>query len=610
MKKTLAMVLALVMMCTVTFVSAASFPDLKEARWDWARDTVEALTELGIVKGYSDGTYKPENSVTNEEAFTLFARVIGVNDKENAQAVADAQKLYAKVAEKYVTYASKELCFLLYRGVLEEADLKDYLAADVQDVPMKRHEAAKLITRIMGGVEEAKHTGTVVVEYTDAATFPKDAAGYIDFATKYGIMTGMGDGTFSANSGVTRAQVAIMLKRTMDRLNISYISGALADVTETSFTVNGEKFEFYNSIVVHRDGAAATIADLENGDEVTVVKTFQGVIAIDAVQTEESESNTRVIEGIYNGSYTDSRGTFVKIYDKEGGVNTTEQYLLSEGTVVYTVNGEPRVSLAAITVTDEVSAKMVSGKIVSIDAKSKEKKIENATFAGLEYVNEANMLTIGHKDAAYDDTSWPISDKVTVKRNGKDATLTDLLVGDTIALDFTYGEITKITASSKNSTVKGPLVAIHIEREQPYIEIKLSDDTLRTVYLTMDSKILIDNVESDIYDLLLGYTVTVNTESATASKITVTSVAKASTLTGTVTLVNTALGFVSVDVRDAATDEIYSCQIFVNDKTSIIAGSNGAKTKLSNIAEGDSIVATGAEKLGAFEASTIVIINK
>lgn len=94
---------------------------------DWARETVDTLAEQGIIKGYSDGTYQPNNSVTNQEAFTLFARIVGVNDAINADAVAAAQEEYKDVAAKYNTYATKELCYMLYRGIFTQAEIDTYL---------------------------------------------------------------------------------------------------------------------------------------------------------------------------------------------------------------------------------------------------------------------------------------------------------------------------------------------------------------------------------------------------------------------------------------------------------------------------------------------------
>lgn len=606
MKKVLAVMLALVMMFAVT-AQAASFTDMEG---HWSDVYVEELADLGIVKGYEDGTFKPENSITNQEAFTLFARVIGVNDEKNAEAVAAAQELYKTVAENYVTYATKELCFMLYRGVLTTEDLDTYLSEETKNVPMKRHEAAKLITKILNGEEEIANTVMFVFDYTDADSFPNEAKGYIDYVTKKGIMSGMGDNTFSPNTSVTRAQVTVMLKRTMEMLSLTYTSGTATEVSELGLTVNGESFAIPATAIVHRDGVASTAAELENGDYVTVVKSYQGILAIDAKITEESESNVKTVEGIYRGSLTDSRGTFIKVYDKALGVNSTESYILSEGTVTYTVNGEKRASLSAITETDYVYVTFVGGKVVHIDAESKTKEIENATLTGIVHESNKNMLKISHNSAELDGSAWAISDNVTVKRNSKDAALTSLLTGDSISFTVTYGEVTAIKATSKTSSVKGTITAIHIEKEMPYVVIKISETKSQTIYLTMDTKINIDEKSGDIYDLVLGYNVTVSTESDTASKITVTSVATSNTVSGVVVLVNKDLSFINISSVDAATGEVVTKQIFVNDKTSIRAGSNSAVIKLENLAEGDMIFAAGIEKVGAFEATSIMVTNK
>ena len=139
----------------------------------------------------------------------------------------------------------------------------------------------------------------------------------------------MGDNTMSPNSWVTRDLVTMMLKRTMEMLSLTDASGTATEVSELGLTVNGESFAIPATAIVHRDGVASTAAELENGDYVTVVKSYQGILAIDAKITEESESNVKTVEGIYRGSLTDSRGTFIKVYDKALGVNSTESYILS-----------------------------------------------------------------------------------------------------------------------------------------------------------------------------------------------------------------------------------------------------------------------------------------
>ena len=472
---------------------------------------------------------------------------------------------------------------------------------------MKRHEAAKLITKILNGEEEIEKAVMFVFDYTDADTFPHESKGYIYYVTENGIMSGMGDGTFSPDTGVTRAQVAIMLKRTMAKLDVSYISGTATEVSESGLTVNGESFVIPVTAATHRDGEAIAADEIENGDYVTIVKNYQGILAVDAAETEESESNVKTIEGIYRGSFTDSRGTYIKVYDKAGGVNTTESYLLSDGTVTYTVNGEKRASLTAISETDYVYVTFVGGKVVHIDAETKTKQIDGAAVVSIEHEGEKNILAFSNKGV---DAKLPIAENVAVKRNGKEATINNLLAGDSVNITVTYGEITEITATSKTSTVKGTIVAIHIEKENPYIAIKVSDTNTKNIYLTMDTAIDIDNKSGDIYDLMLGYNVTVSAESDTASKITVASVATQNNVTGTVVLVNAQRGFINVSMVDTATKEVVTKQIFVTEKTSIRAGSNAAVVKLEALEVGDSIFAVGVEKIGTFEATSIMVINK
>lgn len=189
------------------------FSDMAGANWDWARETVDTLAEQGIIKGYSDGTYQPNNSVTNQEAFTLFARIVGVNDAINADAVAAAQEEYKDVAAKYNTYATKELCYMLYRGIFTQAEIDTYLGEATKNNELKRHEAAILITKVRTAKTKVKNTVMYVFDFTDADEIPVASKGYVDFVKKKGIMQGMEDNKFSPNTSVTRAQVAIMLKR-------------------------------------------------------------------------------------------------------------------------------------------------------------------------------------------------------------------------------------------------------------------------------------------------------------------------------------------------------------------------------------------------------------
>ncbi|MDA8233787.1 MAG: S-layer homology domain-containing protein [Clostridia bacterium] len=54
---------------------ATKFKDVKSA--DWHSGYVNLAVGNGIIKGYPDGTFKPEKNVTNAEAFAMLVRVLG-----------------------------------------------------------------------------------------------------------------------------------------------------------------------------------------------------------------------------------------------------------------------------------------------------------------------------------------------------------------------------------------------------------------------------------------------------------------------------------------------------------------------------------------------------
>ncbi len=73
MKKMIKRVAALVMVAAMTSsfgftASAKTFPDVPTTHW--AYDTINKLTDEGIFKGYTDGTFRPDGMITHEEFTT------------------------------------------------------------------------------------------------------------------------------------------------------------------------------------------------------------------------------------------------------------------------------------------------------------------------------------------------------------------------------------------------------------------------------------------------------------------------------------------------------------------------------------------------------------
>ena len=83
MKKLLALVLALVMTLSLCTISNAAFTDAKDVDASY-EEAVAVLNGMGVFKGYEDGSFKPEGSITRAEVAAIVYRLYtgDVKDKQ------------------------------------------------------------------------------------------------------------------------------------------------------------------------------------------------------------------------------------------------------------------------------------------------------------------------------------------------------------------------------------------------------------------------------------------------------------------------------------------------------------------------------------------------
>ncbi|MDO5399064.1 MAG: S-layer homology domain-containing protein [bacterium] len=84
MKKAISILLSSILFFSTISVSAAntSFSDIKK---HWAEETIVKWQDKGIVSGYPDGSFKPDNPVTRAELIKVLVKAFDLQEKFNRQ---------------------------------------------------------------------------------------------------------------------------------------------------------------------------------------------------------------------------------------------------------------------------------------------------------------------------------------------------------------------------------------------------------------------------------------------------------------------------------------------------------------------------------------------
>ena len=172
--------------------------------------------------GYAEGTFGPERNMTRAEVTTMFARLLTEQieaDKTYSSTFSDVPKGYW--AANYIGYMQQ---FGIVTGY-EDGSFRP-------DAPVTRAEFAAIASRFEKLTQGSK-------SFTDVPD-THWAVKYINFAATRGWVTGYADGTFKPEHSITRAEVAAvtcrLLERSADQTYIRSHIGELrtfADVTES-----------------------------------------------------------------------------------------------------------------------------------------------------------------------------------------------------------------------------------------------------------------------------------------------------------------------------------------------------------------------------------------
>ncbi|WHH57396.1 S-layer homology domain-containing protein [Petroclostridium sp. X23] len=595
-------------------VFAASFPDVEDAKWSWAKSIVEEMSSKGYISGYPDGTFGPSLPVTKLQSLILMARILGVNDDENKNYVELAQKNYSDDLQLYSISNKKEVSYLLYKNIITVNELDTYISPENENLALKRYEAAVLFTKAMGKEKEVKSKLITILPYSDVTAIPSSAKPYVEFVKDEGIMQGMTETQFGPMEDVNRAQMAVMLYRVLTK-NEEIGETSTGKVTSKDIANNTLKikdiidvertYEINNTTIIKVDGETANLADIQIGTEVLLTWKSEQLYMVEGVSAQEKEDETQVqetVEGIITGISAGGNIRSISLSIQENGQTIGRSYSLDKDVSV--LYNDVISSLNNITVQDYATLVIKNNIVTRIEVQSKNVEV-HGTVQNI-MLGSVDKLEIKLDNGTLKE--FEVLDDAEVIKNNSSLNITGIVVGDPVYLMLEYNKIKKVTVSAVSSITSGNIEEIIISNT-PSIKIKNGNDEAK-YYITGDTIIKIDDVVKEIYDLRLGYPVELVVNGNAVNEIKVKSEAQVTTLSGTVTLINSSYNLLNISVTDTDTGKITTQQIFIGNDTKIIRNSDSKALSLSDIKIGDAIAAVRTKKAGVFEASTIVVVTE
>lgn len=602
--KAAAAALAFAVAAPAVLAAPVNFTDMAGEQYSWAANEVKDMAAAGYINGYEDGTYRPDNQVTRQECLSLFARVMGSNAEENKEILTIAHEQFDSVMAPYsLTWGTDEIAYLLYKGVLKETDLVTYIKNDEKSKPMSRYEAAIIITKAMGGEKKALEDKNAKLTYTDAILIPASAVGYVKYASDQEILKGMEDGSFSPTTSVTRAQIAVMLSRVVNKSKYSFETAKLTKVDTDARMVtakdkNGKnnEYPYYEETVMRAEGESYEPEDMIEG--VNAVFTFSNnrLMSVDAVTSTPDET----IVGSYQGKANSSGKLYVKV--TPNGENSPKTYECAAD--VSMMFDDSPATINSFTQGDTIEIELSNGKVESIKGTKKETKVTGATITEVS-INPELTVTISHADDEYDGMKYSVFDKVIVRKNNETSSMDKIYAGDRVTLTLEYGVITRIDATSTTVTKEGTIKQI-VFSDRPTITVNIngSDEEFE---VTRDCQIKVNSEEAELYDFRIGDKVTITIESDAVKAIRATATATSSgNITGVITSINPSYGFINVDAGDGS-GAVQT--VFCSDNTTKFITTDGELRSMSKVKAGDTVQINGTVSNGAFVAKLVVIIS-
>ncbi len=192
-KKISCLFIILVVICESTVLGA----NFKDINGHWAEKVVLDMVDKGILNGFLDGTFRPDESVTREQFAKILVKSLNINYENSSLKFEDVSD--DRWSKDYIIRANKYLTGYYIKG-------KYYFKPTEASV---REDIAVAVV-MASGLQDEIPEYSLLEQFSDKDEISENSRKYIAIAVKNGIMQGKG-GYFDPKGNLTRAEVSQLI---------------------------------------------------------------------------------------------------------------------------------------------------------------------------------------------------------------------------------------------------------------------------------------------------------------------------------------------------------------------------------------------------------------
>ena len=237
-------------------VNLPAFPQqLSDVEGHWAEAAISQMAVQGFVKGFPDGTFRPDNNISRAEFAALTVQAFAIKDA--------GSKVFSDTAQHWAgEYIASACAGGIVKGYSDDVFGPDDL--------ITREQMALMVSQAAG-----LQPDTASLDCSDGDQVADWAKGAVAAAYERGIISGMPDGSFRPQEHATRAQAVIVLSKSLDGKNnwlpedqnlsaenISINSISIKTAPKKTAYTAGDKLDLTGLVItlMKSDGAAEDIS--------------------------------------------------------------------------------------------------------------------------------------------------------------------------------------------------------------------------------------------------------------------------------------------------------------------------------------------------------------